>query len=168
MKLINIFKSSRKKKILRYKKKNRTNWKFENSKTNSQTKSFVPSRIKRRLHSMTRNEAGSRKARRKITWNVLATRHATQRWPRGLIRDSRGGIQAAMPHDNYSERKHRPRERERKRERKRAPERLQDVRRWEDSPETLSRRLIKINNLERAGSREDSWRRIRWKTGRHK
>lgn len=28
----------------------------------------------------------------------------------GLIKDSRGGIQAAIPHDNYSERKHRPRE----------------------------------------------------------
>lgn len=28
----------------------------------------------------------SRKARRKITWNVLATRHATQRWPRGSLR----------------------------------------------------------------------------------
>lgn len=41
----------------------------------------------------------------------------------GLIKDSRGGIQAAMPHDNYSERKHRLGERER------APERLQDVRR---------------------------------------
>lgn len=38
----------------------------------------------------------------------------------GLIKDSRGGIAAATPHDNYSERE---------RERERAAERLQDVRR---------------------------------------
>lgn len=66
----------------------------------------------------------------------------------GLIKDSRGGIAAATPHDNYSERK--PKEKERA-----AGRGCPEVRGFE----TLSRRLIKINNLEGRPSRIDDERR---------